>query len=171
MIADVLDLSCSLEGCLVQPGVCEPLDELRQTLDQLPAILTQVCATYGGRGKLWCNQPAATVIASLSLRKANIPTTTHLERLLAIGTDNVSIDLFLVFWCRCPSRLPAELLHAAPTTSLPLSLPCPGPPHSTLSKSWRGSLRTSRAATASSSGVWCSSRRCACAQWCSVTEA
>jgi hypothetical protein len=43
MIGDVLDLSCSLEGCLVQPGVCAPLDELRQTLDQLPAILTQVC--------------------------------------------------------------------------------------------------------------------------------
>jgi hypothetical protein len=42
MIADVLELSCSLEGCLVQPGVCAPLDELRDMLDQLPAILTQV---------------------------------------------------------------------------------------------------------------------------------
>lgn len=44
MIGDVLDLSCSLEGCLVQPGVCQPLDELRDTLDQLPALLTQVRA-------------------------------------------------------------------------------------------------------------------------------
>jgi hypothetical protein len=42
MVVDVLDLSCSLEGCLVQPGVCAPLDELRDTLDQLPNILTQV---------------------------------------------------------------------------------------------------------------------------------
>lgn len=43
MIADVLDLTCSLEGCLVQSGVCAPLDDLRATVDQLPDILTQVC--------------------------------------------------------------------------------------------------------------------------------
>lgn len=49
MIADVLDLTCSLEGCLVQPGVCAPLDELRETLDQLPAILTQVWPTQRER--------------------------------------------------------------------------------------------------------------------------
>jgi hypothetical protein len=42
MIVDVLDLSCSVEGCLVQSGVCAPLDDLRETRDQLPAILTQV---------------------------------------------------------------------------------------------------------------------------------
>lgn len=42
MISDVLDLSCALEGCLVQPGVCDPLDELRETLQQLPATLTEV---------------------------------------------------------------------------------------------------------------------------------
>lgn len=42
LIGDVLDLTCSVEGCLVQPGVCESLDELKTTQQALPDMLTQV---------------------------------------------------------------------------------------------------------------------------------
>ena len=44
LINDVLDFSCPVEGCLVQPGVCESLDELKDTQQALPELLTQVTA-------------------------------------------------------------------------------------------------------------------------------
>jgi hypothetical protein len=48
LIADVLQLGgAATEGGMVQLGVCQPLDELRATLDQLPGLLTQVRPVLG----------------------------------------------------------------------------------------------------------------------------
>jgi hypothetical protein len=41
LISDVVDLDSSLDGCMVQQGVCRALDDLKHTLSQLPEFLTQ----------------------------------------------------------------------------------------------------------------------------------
>lgn len=43
LIGDVLDLSSPpADGCLVHPGVCDALDQLKATHAALPELLTQV---------------------------------------------------------------------------------------------------------------------------------
>lgn len=114
MIADVLDLSCSLEGCPVQPGVCEPLDELRQTLDQLPAILTQVCATYGGRGILWRNQAAATAIAARNaFQHPYNHTPPPIGHLMHTPLHSVTGRENLSAWPKPHTPTPKQALHTA----------------------------------------------------------
>lgn len=55
LIGDVLDLqSPPIEGCLVQPGVCDALDQLKATHAALPELLTQVC---GAAPILHCSTP------------------------------------------------------------------------------------------------------------------
>lgn len=110
MIADVLDLSCALEGCLVQPGVCEPLDELRQTLDQLPTLLTQVCwsTRVGLHGFVFCRDVFGCSCVFLWKRGRNY---------VVVVRNCVRTRA-----CQCVSRKPAAL--APLRIRLPSTTPC-----------------------------------------------
>jgi hypothetical protein len=55
LIGDVLDLSSPpADGCLVQPGVCDALDQLKATHAALPELLTQVTGAGQQRYSVFC---------------------------------------------------------------------------------------------------------------------